>query len=183
MRRSFALAFLTAALVAPLTSAQEKSSIDLERRRQVFVQHLKSEGFAPKIDKDGDVVFKIEGGIYYIAMDKNDPEFFRMVYPRFWETESEAERLKALDAANHSNVRCKVSKVMVSSGNVSAAIEMLLPDPSDFEKVFGRCVGLLRNGVNTFLARVREDEGGREQIEMPVPPAPAPPPPPPAPAP
>jgi hypothetical protein len=177
MRRSLALAFLTVAVVAPLRSAQENGT-DLKQRQQVFMHHIKSEGFVPEIDKDGDIVFKIEGGTYYIVLHENDPEFFQMIFPSFWEIENDAERLKALDAANHSNAKSKVSKVMVLGDNVFASIEILLTDPSDFETVFGRCVGLLRNGVNNFKAKMREDGGGRESTELPVPPAPAPPAPP-----
>ncbi|MCL6595365.1 MAG: hypothetical protein K6V73_04045, partial [Firmicutes bacterium] len=58
------------------------------QRAQGYLEFLAEEGYRPRLDADGDVVFKVEGGAYYILLDE-DEEFFRLIYPNFWPLETE----------------------------------------------------------------------------------------------
>ena len=59
-------------------------------------QLLKEEGYLPKIDDDGDLVFKSEGKFLCIFADSNDQEFVRISLPNFWSIDSEPEREVAM---------------------------------------------------------------------------------------
>ena len=53
---------------------------DLAEMYRLF---LLEEGYAPSIDDDGDVRFKFEGGDYFVLIDREDEDYFRLVYPAF----------------------------------------------------------------------------------------------------
>ncbi len=78
-----------------------------QERAEMYRSFLASEGYTPKIDNDGDVAFKFEGGNYYILVDDKDEAFFRLAYPGFWEIESEEERAKVIEAALHATAQTK----------------------------------------------------------------------------
>ena len=58
---------------------------------ELYMDFLSGEGYRPTIDNDGDVVFKVEGGLYYIDVDADDAVYFRVVYPNFWSIENPDE--------------------------------------------------------------------------------------------
>lgn len=37
---------------------------------KIYSDFLREEGYVPQIDKDGDIVFKVEGGTYLIILDE-----------------------------------------------------------------------------------------------------------------
>ena len=41
---------------------------------QLF-SYLSDEGFRPKLDDEGDIVFKYEGDTYIVIFNENDPDF------------------------------------------------------------------------------------------------------------
>lgn len=48
-------------------------------RVRVFSEFLREEGYSPKTDDDGDILFKAEGKSYLIIFDDEDEQFFRIV--------------------------------------------------------------------------------------------------------
>lgn len=128
-------------------------------RADMYRNYLAEEGFSPKLDSDGDVVFKYEGKSYCIIVDENDEEFFRLVFPNFWSIESDEEREKVLNAANYSTARTKVTKIFPIRDDTWAAIEMFCSPPEAFKISFRRCLSALQTGVNNFLEQMRT---GRE---------------------
>lgn len=95
-----------------------------QERSEMYRKYLTEEGYAPKIDDDGDVRFKYEGRYYFIAVDENDEEFFQLVFPNFWTIESDAERDKVAKAAIQATAKTKVAKVFPVNDNTWALIEM-----------------------------------------------------------
>lgn len=59
----------------------------LEKRQSMEINKIKQllerQGFQPNIDKDGDMLFKFEGGDYYITIDKRDTNFIAIICPFF----------------------------------------------------------------------------------------------------
>jgi hypothetical protein len=49
-----------------------------------YLEFLAEEGYRPKIDANGNVSFKCEGGNYVIRIDEKDEEYFELAYPNFW---------------------------------------------------------------------------------------------------
>lgn len=126
--------------------------------QKMYMDYLQEEGYKPEIDKDGDVGFKKEGRYYYISIQsqEKDTEFFRLVFPKFWKIESDAERVRVLAAANESNSSVKVCKVYTQDDDVWAAAEILVEKPEQAKAVFKRAVSTIENAVSKFVNEMRE---------------------------
>jgi hypothetical protein len=172
MNRPATKAFLLAlglAVVAPLSaSAQDEpdkpdvpklTKADLQK---LYADHLTEEGFRPKVDEDGDVTFKYEGGNYFIRVDENDPTFFQVNFPNFWPIESEEERKHAYMAASLVAMECKVAKVYVVEDDVWVSVELFFESPEQFKRVFGRAMHALQNGRDLFSSKMRELKEGEK---------------------
>ncbi|MFO1495465.1 MAG: hypothetical protein U1F26_12510 [Lysobacterales bacterium] len=121
-----------------------------EERVAMYMNFLQEEGFMPRVDDDGDVAFKFEGGNYCILVDEHDQEFFRLIFPGFWSIESEEERIKVNYAALQATADTKVAKVFPVRNNTWATIEMFCMPPENFRTVFMRSLRALRSAVDTF---------------------------------
>jgi len=124
--------------------------------QNLYVAFLTKEGYAPSIDRDGDVQFKFEGGSYFIGVQEKDPKYFRLVFPNFWRIESERERRKVLIAANDSTAKVKCAKVFMLKDNVHASVEIFVNSPEDFKPVFRRSISAIRAGVRNFVRKMQE---------------------------
>ncbi len=127
-------------------------------KAELYMDYLREEGYVPRLDDDGDVVFKREGGTFVLFADEEDRSYFRLVFPAFWEIESEEEDEMARAVINELNADLKVMKLYIVRNNVWAAVEMFLDPIENFPNVFPRCVRLLASGVNKFQQRMRPDE-------------------------
>ena len=137
--------------------AQESATYDKSKIQQIYMSFLASEGYVPTLDDDGDYIrFKKEGRSYYIAINESDPKFFQLIFPGFWDIESEAERQQALLACNAANLKTKVSKVYIPSGSVWASVELFVEEPEKFRPVFKRALSALDAGVENFVDKMRE---------------------------
>ncbi|MEJ5223558.1 MAG: hypothetical protein WHV44_03810 [Anaerolineales bacterium] len=122
------------------------------------MDYLIAEGYRPTIDSDGDVVFKHEGRTYYIEIDTNDEQFFRIVFPNFWSVESEEELARVILAANYATMKTKVAKVYLRSDSKDtvASVEMFFGRPEHFKEGFRRAMSALQAGVNNFIEKVHQ---------------------------
>jgi len=136
-------------------SSQEGTVWTKNALQNIYIQFLREEGYSPSFDGDGDILFKVSGNNYFIIIDENDPQFFRVYTGIGLGSFLPSE---ALAAANYSNMRSKVAKVYISSDGRSAAIntELLLSDPRDFRFVLSRALSLMRLAENNFLSRLRD---------------------------
>ncbi len=107
-------------------------------------------GFNPRIDDDGDVVFRCEGRTFVLTTDERDPTFFRLLLPNFWEIESEEEHLRALMVGNQVNAQMKVVKILIVKQNVWASVELFIEPIEGFIAVFKRCMQLLPAAMHEF---------------------------------
>jgi hypothetical protein len=123
---------------------------------EMYRSYLADQGYAPKIDDDGDVIFKCEGRVYFIDVAEKDETFFRLIFPNFWSIESEAERQKVSQAALHATVQTKVAKVFPVGDNTWASIEMFCSPPEAFQPVFRRCLRALQASVENFREKMHE---------------------------
>jgi hypothetical protein len=130
--------------------SQQYSKTQLQK---MYSDYLKSEGYSPSVDEDGDVAFKYEGGNYYILVDENDLECFQILFPGFWEIESRAERTDAAIAASVVNRTTKVVKVWLTPDNddVSISGEVFLKSPADFSGIFKRLLSAMTTARRDFI--------------------------------
>ncbi|MDR2495390.1 MAG: hypothetical protein LBD24_09245 [Spirochaetaceae bacterium] len=138
-------------------SAQDMTKQQL---RQLYSNFLRAEGFSPTVDSDGDVQFKYEGGIYYIAVHEKDQQFFNLMYPNFWEIESEDELIQAVFAADTVTGNKKVVKVYLTQdwNNVSISVELFLKNPADFSTFFYRSMSLIAGARQDFIDEMSGQE-------------------------
>jgi hypothetical protein len=140
--------------------AQGMSKVKLQK---IYVDYLRSEGFSPSIDNDGDIFFKYQGGNYYIYVYEQDIQYFRLVCPNIWKIESPAERINAALAASKVNSSWKLAKVYVADwDDVMVSADILIQSPSDFTDFFYRMLEVLNDAKNDFWNQMR-----RQQEETP----------------
>jgi hypothetical protein len=122
-------------------------------KAEMYSSFLRSEGYAPNVDSDGDVRFKFEGGNYIIFAYEKDPQYFLLMFPGFWPIESPEELQRALVAANTVNRDTKVVKISLNPDltDVSATVEAFLPTPESFQQVFSRAINVTKVGVKKFM--------------------------------
>lgn len=150
-----------AAAPAPATATATTEPADKAKAttalRDVYMRYLQEHGYQPEVDPDGDVKFKKEGGTYFILM-RDDPQCFSLLFPSLWSIDSEAERIKAVAAADAATSRVKAVKVHVSPDGkrVNAYIEDFMPHPDEIEPIFERLVAAIRTGVGIFVEEMRK---------------------------
>lgn len=125
-------------------------------------QLLKEEGYLPKIDEDGDLVFKSEGKTLFIPADSNDDEFLRIALPSFWSIDSEEELNVAAKVCCEVNKKVKVAKVFFVGDSVWASVEMFASPIQSVHDVLSRCINVLTLATADFCramvaASIHED--------------------------
>ncbi len=118
-------------------------------------QFLAEEGYVPKVEDAEDIVFKFEGGVYFIRVLADDLEYFRLVYPNFWPLRSDEEAVRAAAIALSVSTDFKVAKVFPSGENVSASIELFCSPPQAAHAVFGRCLRALQAATASFCEQMQ----------------------------
>jgi hypothetical protein len=152
----FVRVWLVVAAALVLFAANASAAVSKQYMQNMYSQFLRSEGYMPELDKDGDVLFKVEGLIYFIQVFEDDPEHFRLVLANIWPVKSEYEKQQVLAAANHANTRSKAAKITLVDDNVWVSIEQFVAQPEDFKATFRRCLSALQNGMRTFVNKMRE---------------------------
>jgi hypothetical protein len=149
----------------PRTQAQrvtqqksEENEPSMKQLQTMYLDYLKKEGYPPEIDSDGDVRFKRQGITYFIDVrsQQKDPKYFRIILPGFWSIDNETEKLMVLIAADQINSTVKVVKIYTVKDHTWAAVEIFVPKPEDFKKIFPRSMSALSGGVELFAKTMRE---------------------------
>jgi hypothetical protein len=157
MTRPIHLALFILAFAVSAFSQKGDKGISDKQLQKMYQEFLVDEGYKPEVDEDGDVRFKREGKTYFINVEAEDPECFRLVLANIWPIESEEERGQALVAMDHCNAQAKVAKAYMVKDNVWVAIETFIAKPEDFKAIFKRSLSALDHGVALYAKRMREE--------------------------
>jgi hypothetical protein len=151
---------VTVAVMLTLTvqaqDTQKQASVSKADLQRLYTAYLKDEGYNAELDPEGDVKFKREGRTYFIPVSEDDPEYFRIILPRILDVESEEQRAKILAAANDTNGKTKVAKVIMGPKSVYLTLELFVARPEDFKPIFHRAMSAVDFGRSTFIAKLRE---------------------------
>lgn len=118
--------------------------------QKIYMSYLKKQGYKPEVDDDGDVTFESDDRSYFIGVDEDDPEFFRLVLPNIWPIESELERLRVYEAVDQVNQSVKVAKIHTVGDNVWISVEAFQSDIEDFDAFFERYLNLIELCIEEF---------------------------------
>jgi hypothetical protein len=132
----------------------QMSKTDLQ---QMYLAYLRTEGYSPEVDSDGDIKFKAEGRTLYIIVNDSDLEYFKILYPYFWEIESEAEREKVAEVASYTTRTTKLARVyMVADDDTSIDACIFIEKPEDFKNHFKRIVDVVLAARRKFIDKMNE---------------------------
>jgi hypothetical protein len=132
-------------------------SVSWEELRSAYMSILAEEGFRPELDPEGDIHFRYEAGHYFIT-GNTDSTCCCFLFPGFWKIESDADRTRAMVAANDANRAIKAAKVWLSADgqDTNASLECLVASPSDLRPILSRCLNCLRAAVDRFVEDMRK---------------------------
>ncbi|MDR2792827.1 MAG: hypothetical protein LBB61_04050 [Treponema sp.] len=156
MRVSKVLLFSTVLLVLFIGNvAAQYSRTGLQN---MYMSYLTAEGYAPSIDSDGDVAFKKEGRPFWIEVNEDDLEYFRIGYLANYALDYEYEVLQFPVAINHATKVTKVAKVysLDDRGRFMISAEIYLVRPEDFKIVFNRMISAINRARENFLLKMEE---------------------------
>jgi hypothetical protein len=145
--------------VQPREKRQSNTQLQSKEELQLmYMLYLKREGYLPKMDSDGDIIFKKEGYTYFIDVraQADDPQYFRIVRPNFWSIENDIERLEVLVAADYVNSSLKVVKVYTRKDNTWATADIFISNQEDFKDIFSRLMSVISLGIERFATKMRE---------------------------
>lgn len=142
--------------------------VDKTQLAELYQRVVQEElGLVATIDEEDDVVFKHpDVGTMFFSLDAdNDPEFLRLVFPRFANAEelgvTPARLYEVLNTVNTTNKAVKVyignSERDGDDPRVSASIEAFigkedeLPDEGLLRAIIGRTVSALQSGANEVI--------------------------------
>ena len=150
--KKFVLLFCVFLCVADFAAAQTKAEL-----QQMYTAYLQEQGYLPSVNSSGNINFKVEGGTYTITVHEDDLEYFRIIFPNFWEIKSEEERAKASAVIMDVNRTTKIAKVYIESWDdtyIDASV--LLNTPEDFKRYFRRMLNIIQTARRKFINGMSE---------------------------
>ena len=146
----FKLTFLAAAfgvvtLVPFQSSAQSNAELQM-----MYMNILNRYGLEGTVDSDGDVRFNYDDKTYFIEVDQDDAEFFRLVLANIWPIEDELERLQVKNALDVANAKVKVGKGFIVRDNVWISVEAF-HEPGEFDEFFERYLDVIDLFVRHYV--------------------------------
>ena len=124
-------------------------------RTEAYREFLEEEGYRPKVDEDGDLIFKAEGLTFVLFAADEDETFFKLALPNIWSVEDAAEKAKAVRAAHDITRDVKVAKVYVTKRrSVWCSVEAFFGEQDDFRPVFTRSISAMRTAVREFAEKM-----------------------------
>jgi hypothetical protein len=129
--------------------------MDQQQRTDAFCAFLRSEGFAPTIDDDGDVRFKFEGRYYYLDTETADEDYFRLFHIAW--TIDPGEEARCRELAHDLTRDLKVVKLYVAGTVVISSVEAFYRPIDSFQPLLLRLLGVCQLAASRFReAMLRE---------------------------
>ncbi len=135
--------------------------------RDFIRDFLADEGYRPELDKDGDILFKREGWSFFVLLDDNDKEFFRVLLPNIDHMEEGTSEDTVIRAALETARKIKVAKVFINKGTaIHVSAELLCENVEAFTKVLSRtldCCLAARLGYNEEKNRIVAEDSPKDE--------------------
>lgn len=113
------------------------------------LEFLKTQGFCPKVDEHGGIIFKYQMATFLFINNDEDEEFFQLAMPHIYQV-TDDNRDIVLEAANKTNTSMKVAKISVLDDSVWAFFEILLDQSPDVKDIIPRALNILMGARQTL---------------------------------
>jgi hypothetical protein len=150
MKKKTICFFIVLMLVGFTCLSAQMSKTQLQ---EMYVAWLRTEGYNPSVDSDGDVNFTAQGQKFYIDVMAEDLQSFRIVLSDFLSMGQ--DRLKALEAAASEIATTKAISFNLTSNNRLAINSFIfIARPEDFKTHLKRMVDNILTARKDFLAKM-----------------------------
>jgi hypothetical protein len=123
--------------------------------QEMYVSYLRSEGYNPSVDSDGDVNFTAQGQRFYIDVMADDLQSFRIVLSDFLDIGPVSNRLNAFETAINQINKTKATRFFTASNNRIAIDSFIfIGNPDDFKLHLNRMVNVILVARRDFLANL-----------------------------
>ena len=127
---------------------------------QIF-QLLQAEGYLPRLDDDGDIVFKAQGRHVFASAQEDDLDFMRFFLDLYIDA-GETSKAALLQAANHVQRKLKCVKSMLLRSDedgflIRLSVE-LFTDMATLSRCATRCIDILCTAAHSVQKSITNDE-------------------------
>ena len=122
---------------------------------EMVFEYLKEQGLCPKVDDDGDIVFKYQMLTFVFFEDDGDERFVRLGVPNIFQA-TDDNRMIVLGAVNELNAMIKVVKACVVRDHVWLSAESLLDGTPQLNDIVPRLLNILVKARIQFAQLMEE---------------------------
>lgn len=130
-------------------------------KRELVINMLEFMGYKPKVDNDGDVMFRFQlKTLYVLGTQEEESNYLLVMLPQLYEMD-DGEEIKTLTVCNKLTRDIKLAKVYVDSTfkNVSASCEFYYCNSDDcLQSQFEYSLNILSQIRSAFFAEIRDIE-------------------------
>lgn len=153
-----AMLFVLCLIATTLAFAQKDlNSSQLKLRTEIF-NFLKEEGFAPEIDKDGDIKFKRQGNYHYVIIAENNESPMYVEMERYVAVPEKYSEVTARVAAHNLSRRYKAVKCYFTGNDkvITFSAQMFVRSSEPFKEVFYKLCTVMDDMKEEMNERLEE---------------------------
>ncbi len=124
--------------------AQKSMSSAQQNLRSSILSYLRSEGYQPSIDEDGDIKFKRQGDVYFVIVSNKDESPMYVALAKYFTYGEKFTKSKINLCAEEIN-KYKMIKLMPNESSFMLHAEMYLTSASAFTNVFTKMMEVMED--------------------------------------
>lgn len=132
------------------TYAQKSFSTGQKKIRDEIYNFLKSEGYQPSIDNDGDIKFKRQGDVYFVCVSDKDSSPYYVRLSKYYSYGERLTRSKIGAYAEEVN-KYKMCKLIVEEDSFIIDSQMFLYNSSAFTSIFDRILEVIDGAEDELM--------------------------------
>lgn len=153
IKNAVMLLMLTIGFVT-IASAQNPSNLNSKQLllRNQIQSFLKTEGFQPTLDDDGDIKFKRQGNVYFIRVNSSDEDPMFVSVSKYFNYSDAITRTKIM-LFNDGENDYKMCKIVPGNNAFIIKAEMFLTTSSSFTDIFYRILKVM-DGAEDAIGKI-----------------------------
>ena len=146
MKKLFCI-FVLAVTCCAISFAQKSYNSGQQAVRNNIESFLKSEGYQPSIDSDGDIKFKRQGDVYFISVSDKDSEPYYVRLTKYYTYGERLNKTKISMAAPEIN-KYKMVKLLPNENSFCLDAQLFVNSASAFTSIFDRIMQVIDAAEN-----------------------------------